>query len=186
MWSLLRVGQSVSCRVCVWGLVQCTPLFVPAGRSHWERLALVGAEGAAWAGSAQCAPLVVLAGRSLWERLALVGAECIAWACVCAGIQRGVGGCMAYVGAMTGLCRLKVRYCCGSAQLVSYFWPEAPLHSVCGYATPMQGPCRAPVWPRNFRRPPGGGRTSRHFFKSFSLVGLQAPRRGGDDTTRRY
>ncbi len=69
--------------MCVWGLVQCTPLFVPAGRSLWERLALVGAEGPVWAGSAQCAPLVVLAGRSLWERLALVGAECTAWACVC-------------------------------------------------------------------------------------------------------
>ena len=36
-----------------------------------------------------------------------------------------------------GLCRLRVRYCCGSAQLVSYSWPEAPLHSVCGYVTPI-------------------------------------------------
>ena len=77
---------SLPCRVC--GFAQCAPLVVLAGRSLWERLALVGAECTAWAGSAQCASLVVLAGRSFWERLALVGAECTAWACVCVCVVR--------------------------------------------------------------------------------------------------
>ena len=56
-----------------------------------------------------------------------------------------------------GLSWLRVRYCCGSAQLVSYSWPEAPLHSVCGYVTPI-------VHARILSCPGEGGRgTARDF-----------------------
>ena len=68
-----------------------------------------------------------------------------------------------------GLCRLQVRYCCGSAQLVPYFWPEAPLHSVCGYATPMQGSCRARQ---------GNRRTTRHLNSVPASRGYMGPKCG--------
>ncbi len=57
---------------------------------------------------------------------------------------------------MTGLCRLRVRYCCGSAQLVSSSWPEAPLHSKLRLYKPH-------LHARTLSCPGEGGRgTSRH------------------------
>ena len=62
---------SLSLVVCVWWLVQCTPLFVAAGRSLWGEVGAVGAECTAWACVCVCVCAFVLSVGGctpLWPR----------------------------------------------------------------------------------------------------------------------